>query len=520
MLWLEKLDALSAVQQCLFGTKIQQVLQADNKLEDMISIIFEEILKTFNSENSLSIQTIVGRCTQRIQRQEVDILYLFKKGISFPTIATVICKEDDQESWKALFADELEILRLQSRKTVVYEHPSVAYKQWLKEHTTYSKIVQNRVKTPAGDWAFDTGLGVFSLKKSTLQAIFRKSVLLLRDRDKFGKITPPPNQSGIDGSFIVYRKNYRVLNILYWSGRQGNLDGCSAKLGEGAYSIVQKVVDMEEQKFLAMKSVSNKSRVTIEEGNKLLLGEYRTLESIHSGVDAVKSIIEKPEAIVNDGSFFALVGKCYMGSMARFVSTPSLWQETTAADLLFALLNALKGLQVLESKSLLHRDITPGNLLFEFKNKKLIAVLSDLEGAISCSIVVKKKIFVGYGSIYSCNDDLNLLQTLLCAGHKKEAQKVLYKREIYAFGKTLLEILISRQIPESPPDMEQLRDAFINVYGEPIYDILNRMLNPCASLRPAASDVIKLLEAELSQQSPRKSLLEVKLIENVFFLAE
>lgn len=144
-----------------------------------------------------------------------------------------------------------------------------------------------------------------------------------------------------------------------------------SKLGEGAYSSVYKVKRIEDQQIYALKQVQMNDLTTKEKENAL--NEIRILASIHN-----KNVISYREAFVDEDTRSLCIIMEYADNGDLFQKIKHHQENGTCfieSDIWKIFIQIVKGLKVLHSLKIMHRDLKSANI---FLMKDLTAKLGDL----------------------------------------------------------------------------------------------------------------------------------------------
>lgn len=467
-------------------TKLSKINPSLNLLNEIKKEYKNQILNPLKKASSNSKTISLETYNNQIINCTNDILYLIKKSWTIQQIFRKILIVAQHGSLNPLFNEECSIL-LHSYPNQSFDFDqSMYYKNWLRQQTTYDDILAMTKKNDAGRRVYTIDNFAFILRKQTLQKIFLRASDIIKSSSNNGKIYKSSlNEYKI---FFVITKQLNGKFNLFFSKTSPDYI-----LGEGMYCIVQKIIDLQNGTPFAMKYPRQDNLDYIRYGTMTLQSELRCWNILNVND---QKFLNRPNAVVEDGFFNAIISKCYRGDGIKFLKNIQEHPNVSVKDVLHGMLHVLKGIHQMNSKKIAHCDLKPDNFLYEFRKKKLVFNLNDLGLS-----QIYENIIDGsqerYATAYRCTHDFEALKSMKQQKCLDECEKIIEKQEVYAFGVSVIAILLYQLIP---PPIEEKENFIITNYGSNVYDFLKSTTHTNYRERPTLEEAICILENILIPQ--------------------
>lgn len=146
-------------------------------------------------------------------------------------------------------------------------------------------------------------------------------------------------------------------------------------------------------------------------------------------------------------------------------------------------IDVANGLEFLHSKQVVHRDLSPKNVLLKHRNSSdVIAKISDLG--------VARVIEDISTHLTRCPGTLNFMPPEAFRQHYSS------KLDVYSFGAVMLYMLTSEwpTPPQHPYEHAAARDLLPAVTSHKMYHLIERCLAKCPEVRPTCAEILQYLK--------------------------
>lgn len=416
-------------------------------------------------ERRTSDQSATQLFFQNLEKHIDDIVYLVKSGKNLKTLLTDIFNP----TWKKnYFSNEKTILN-QYGTPYITRSISKCYKEWLEEKTTYADIISRTLKTDSGR-SYRHEKFRLPLQKRTLQRIFSIAGRLFTGFEKGGKVI----RATVDEDhafFVVYEDLDKRINVLFSKIRSEFV------VGKTRYCVVQEMIDLKSKQSLALKYARQEGE---EEALSIANQTMRHEARIACAIKSVCSDpgLSLPHGVVLDGDFRGIISHRYRGDCIQLYDTLGEDSTLLLRDVLEASLGLAQALVELTAQECVHGDFKPDNIFYDIieGERPLLFALSDFNLSMSFKDIIRIKFFSRHLPKYRLGEDLRSIESLIKSGASDvEVGKVIEKQEVYAFGKTLLEIMTNTDLKANFSIVDR-KNEFIQMYGEGLYDFFEGML--------------------------------------------
>lgn len=479
-----------------------------SSLDDLINEVISERVIRRQSVHSPR-QSTLGNLYKAIEDHTDDIVYLVKSGNGLKQILVDLLQPD----WKENYFEQEKTIFSRYEISWANEAVSQSYKIWLAQKTSYHDILAHTVKTESRR-VYVHEKFQFPLRKNVLQRVFAIAGSIFKDGDAFGKIVRATTGEG-SAFFVVYQDIDKRINVLFTKIAPNFI------LGKTGFCVVQEMLDLKNKRLLAMKYPKQAGNSEmLEHGAETIRYEMEITSRLRKVVK--NSYVNLPQAFVEDGEFRGMISHRYAGDFVDFLQSLRRNSAVFIRDFLAASAGLLECLVEFTAKSCVHGDFKPDNIFYEVEGERLRFVLSDFNFSMFFDRIVEDNYFLRHLPKYRVKEDSLVLQTMKASNaSKEEFARVIEKQEVYAFGKTLLEMLTNSYLGQDPFEFSDCKDVFISIYGSDLYTFFEGMLRKDQNLRFTFAEALGALQniqflkpAELSEKL--FSTIEKRIVRNLF----
>ncbi|CAH0494053.1 unnamed protein product [Peronospora farinosa] len=266
-------------------------------------------------------------------------------------------------------------------------------------------------------------------------------------------------------------------------------------LGAGVSAEVFKVRDPKTGDFYAIKK--SKQELRNKRERYLLTQEIVALEKLNTSRHNFDHIVRYFQAWQEDGFFFLQMEVCEGGTLQEFMSKRN--REALPENYLWDIIrDVATGLKVLHEHDIVHLDIKPDNIFITEDGKLKIG-----DFGMAGKVVASTKSSSRIGDLEG--DAKYIAKELLSSAAR------LPSADIFCLGIMMLEIATGVALPEAGQKWHDLREGelppFALSYTEGFRKLIRQMMDPDATKRPSAVDILKKSSVQTANE-PATLILE------------
>ncbi|CAI5703274.1 unnamed protein product [Peronospora effusa] len=266
-------------------------------------------------------------------------------------------------------------------------------------------------------------------------------------------------------------------------------------LGAGVSAEVFKVRDPKTGDFFAIKK--SKQELRNKRERYLLTQEIVALEKLNASRHNFDHIVRYFQAWQEDGFFFLQMEVCEGGTLQEFMSKRN--REALPENYLWNIIrDVATGLKVLHEHDIVHLDIKPDNIFITEDGKLKIG-----DFGMAGKVVASTKSSSRIGDLEG--DAKYIAKELLSSAAR------LPSADIFCLGIMMLEIATGVALPEAGQKWHDLREGelspFALSYTEGFRKLIRQMMDPDATKRPSAVDILKNSSVQTAKE-PATLILE------------
>jgi hypothetical protein len=434
---------------------------------------------------------------ERINQYQDDIIYLSKQF----KLEKIFSQLAISSIWQLpFFYLEKEILMF-NKVVIGNRSPRIVFKTWLLDNTDYYEICERRQKFE-GKNLYQHPKFTLQLKKRVLQKII-KSIFnsyfdnLLEGYNSAGAIVPA--QAGeTKAFFIVYPTQNNRISVLFSKIADDFF------LGMGGHSIVLEAIDLKSHKSFAMKYL-----------------RYTTNEDHYSTrTFCIKNEIKKLqqygmygnplEGVALEQDFISIISPLKPGNAFHFMDNLNENSPYTIGHLKNAYSDMACILKELNDNGITHNDLKGDNFLYEDEGCFKF-ILNDFGLTLSHEEVLNIAYYRRHIKRCHLESDVIELTKQARLGNTKRCKKIIEKQDVYALGKTLLEITLNKFIEANPPNLAANKETFLTIFGSnQLYSFFEGALDPDIDQRYTFERIVQLFKGTFEEEAMQILLYQCK----------
>lgn len=437
----------------------QTVLEIERKINTCnLEQLITELFNNYSEKNKCSEEEYFSR----INLYKKDIIYLSKKFNLEEIFYKLISSRNGLYSF---FYLERGIM-LQYKEPINYRKPmSKVIETWLRKKTCFHEICAKREKVDSFKIFIHPKFSL-RLKKRQIKDLFLsigRSLSVRRvDLDKWACLLPT-KVGERQAFFIVYpQKNHR-LTLLF------SKVSAEFLVGVGSHAIALEAIDLNSFKSFALKYPRYNPSKAINP-TKIYI-ENEIVKLLHWG-----KLGNPVKAVIDHKILPAFITSLKPGNALHFLDSLNENSGYTLNDLIRGLLPVLESLKTLNEEGISHNDIKPDNLLYATK-KGLKFILNDFGLSLSHKKILEMEYYKRYNIRFHLERDAIALENEALQGNFEKCCEIIQKQEVYALGKTLLEIIFNQHMIFTDFALAIDKKLFLEVFqSQKLFSIINEML--------------------------------------------